>query len=66
MAERFFINFSNHPFESWGEEQKKAAEAYGTLVEIPFPNIPPEWSTEEVNALADEYCRNWQLIPAQL
>ena len=47
-----FINHTNHPSARWGEAQRRAAEAYGDIVDVPFPNIPPSWGTDEVAALA--------------
>lgn len=47
-----FINHTNHPSARWGTAQRTAAEAYGEIVDVPFPNIPPSWSEEEVAVLA--------------
>ncbi len=63
MSEQYFINLSNHPVSSWGAEQRAAAEAYGVIIEVPFPNIPPEWTTEMVNTLAEEYCSKLSTYP---
>lgn len=52
--EKFFVNFSNHPSEKWEDEQKKAAQIYGKLVDVPFPNVLPSASEEEVAQLAEE------------
>ena len=58
------INLSNHPAYKiengekiyiWGEKQLIAASGYGKIEDIPFPNIPPELSTEEVSDLATAY-----------
>lgn len=49
-----FINHTNHPSARWGEEQKQAAEIYGGILDVPFPNIPPEMSGVAVAALAEE------------
>ncbi|MGK9475784.1 hypothetical protein [Melioribacter sp. OK-6-Me] len=50
------INLSNHPFERWSENQKKIAESnFGKVIDIPFPEIPPESSLEYVTKLAEEY-----------
>lgn len=46
------INLSNHPSIKWGEAQKAAASVYGEIKELPFPQISPEWNTEEVEAKA--------------
>ncbi len=53
---RYFINLSNHPSAAWGADQLAAAAQYGTIVDVPFPNIDPTLSTEEVGNLAAEYC----------
>ena len=49
-----FINHTNHPSSRWEEGQRSAAEAYGTIVDLPFPAIPPDWSKDEVCRLAEE------------
>jgi len=50
------INLSNHPSSNWSEAQKKdAVHWYGQIEDMPFPNIPPELSTEGVKILADQY-----------
>ena len=50
------INVSNHPVATWGPEQREAAEkAFGGVVDMPFPEIPPGWDVEEVVALARRY-----------
>lgn len=49
------INFSNHPSSDWQEKQKKAANAYGRISDIPFPQVDPYASTDEVVRLAEEY-----------
>lgn len=50
--ESFFVNISNHPSDQWGEEQKKAASFYGTIVDYAFPNISPSQTAEEIGNLA--------------
>ena len=49
-----FINHTNHPSSRWEEGQKREAEGYGTIVDLPFPAIPPDWSKDEVCRLAEE------------
>lgn len=39
----------------WQKEQLDAAEKIGMIYDIPFPVIPPEWSSEEVAMLVGEY-----------
>ncbi len=50
-----FINFSNHPSANWEAKQLEAASVYGTVVDIPFPAIPPEADNEALRLLSDTY-----------
>lgn len=55
------INLSNHPSEKWEAAQLEASSQYGEIIDIPFPNIPPECTAEEVRDLALLYlqkCEN--------
>lgn len=52
-----FINFTNHPSDHWDERQKRASEAYGKIIDIPFPNVDPKASEEEIVSLGDEYIK---------
>lgn len=47
-----FINHTNHPSEKWSAAQRQAAEAFGEIVDVPFPAIPPEWDEHQVAKLA--------------
>ena len=50
------INLSNHPSENWNEKQKKMArDKYNTIADIPFPQVPPEATQDEVAILAEAY-----------
>ena len=51
-----FINYTNHKSSGWGEKQKAAAEKYGEIIDLDFPNVSPEWSEEELYQLADQEC----------
>lgn len=48
-----FVNLTNHPSTGWSKEQLTATEQYGEIVDIPFPNIEPDYTTEFVNSLAE-------------
>ena len=53
-----FINLSNHPSSKWSAKQIDAAlklSDNGPIIDMPFPNIDPEMSSDEINALSDEY-----------
>lgn len=39
---KVFINISNHLSSSWGDKQREAAEAYGTIEDIGFPHVPAD------------------------
>lgn len=49
-----FINLSNHPSDLWEEKQLKAAKQYGEIIDMPFPQVGPKTSHEDILALADE------------
>lgn len=48
MAEKIFLNHTNHPSSKWGEEQISAAEIFGEIVDFPFPNISPQLAENDV------------------
>lgn len=50
-----FINFSNHPSSNWETKQLNAASAYGTVIDISFPEVPPEADNEALRLLSDTY-----------
>ena len=35
-----FLNFSNHPSDRWNKAQRQAAERYGEIRDVPFPDVP--------------------------
>lgn len=48
------INFSNHPYKNWSEEQKHAADIYGKAVDLQFPAVPSTANENEIELLARE------------
>ncbi len=50
-----FVNFTNHRLEHWCDRQRKAAEKYGTIIDIPFPAIESEMTEKEMRCLAKQY-----------
>lgn len=38
------------------KNRKQAAEKYGEIIDLDFPNVSPEWSEEELYQLADQEC----------
>ncbi|MCM1057442.1 MAG: hypothetical protein NC517_07545 [Firmicutes bacterium] len=52
-----FVNYSNHPSSAWGEKQIRAARKLGKdIVDIPFPNVPPDMGTAELTACVEKEC----------
>jgi hypothetical protein len=50
------INLSNHPSSNWSEEQLLAAEdEFSSIVDLPFPQIDPNATAEQVQTLAKQY-----------
>lgn len=50
------LNLSNHPSSLWDAKQMQAAaEQYGKVTDMPFPEISPEADTAEIAALARDY-----------
>ncbi len=50
-----FVNFSNHSSTTWDDRQYKAANYYGEIIDIPFPEVPPISGEEDVEKLATRY-----------
>jgi len=50
-----FINFTNHLYRSWSTEQTAAANEYGEILDIPFPNVDPNGDENYIHTLADKY-----------
>ena len=49
-----FINFSNHPYDKWSEEQKAAAVVFGEVLDVPFPSVPGNADEDQITRLAEE------------
>jgi len=48
-----FLNLSNHPSSEWDEKQRKAAEAYGEIEDMPFPQVDPDADEKKIEELAE-------------
>lgn len=58
------INLSNHPSALWSEIQLAAAgAAFGAVIDLPFPHIPPEIGPEQVMAMALDFFRKIEELP---
>lgn len=53
--ETVFVNFTNHPSRLWDERQREAAERYGTITDIPFPDVDASGDEAYIARLAEEY-----------
>lgn len=49
------INLTNHSSVNWGDVQMQAAESYGEVIDIPFPNISPDASQTYIDQLTEEF-----------
>ncbi len=58
------INLSNHPSSRWDEKQVKAAQLLGgRIIDLPFPQVDPASSEEDVEKLAQEIMSQiWDII----
>lgn len=52
---RVFVNFTNHPSETWTYEQIEASACYGDIVDVPFPEVSPESTSEQIRQKAEAY-----------
>ena len=62
------LNLSNHPSTRWSDKQKQTAiENYGTIQDMPFPNVPPAATSDEIKILANDYIKQIrQLAKAEI
>ena len=52
------INLSNHPSANWPARQVDAAvRAYGSIMDLPFPDVDPSGDEEYIRIICDEYLR---------
>jgi hypothetical protein len=53
MTQTIFLNISNHPSVNWSEAQTYAALQFaGRVLDLPFPEVPPEVDTPLVYEIA--------------
>lgn len=53
-AEKIFVNHTNHASENWNAEQKAAAESYGKIIDVPFPEVPPNLTSSEIKQMVSK------------
>lgn len=57
------LNLSNHPFSTWPDEQLQAAQQqYDTIQDLPFPQVSPEATPNDIEQLAEQYLLKIQTI----
>lgn len=49
-----FINLSNHPSKNWSAEQLAAANSFGEIKDLAFPNVSPAADESDIEELASE------------
>lgn len=50
------INLSNHPSANWSAEQTEAAvQQFGNIVDLPFPQIEPQATKDDIHRMAQDY-----------
>lgn len=50
-----FINLSNHPSTKWSDKQLQSAKKYGEIMDVPFPEVDPHGSSEDIDELVQNY-----------
>ena len=52
---RLLINFTNHPSNDWHTKQLEAAQQYGEIEDLSFPDISPAISEKELLPIVNQY-----------
>lgn len=50
-----FVNFSNHPSAQWSAAQQAAAQYWGNVVDVAFPDIDPAADETALDSMAAAY-----------
>lgn len=60
------INLSNHPSNTWSEFQVQTAhDQYGEILDLPFPEIDPEWDQMQIGELAAQYLEKVKTLASE-
>lgn len=54
QLEKIFVNHTNHDSAKWSAEQKSAAEKFGRIVNLPFPDVPPNLTNKEIKQMVSK------------
>lgn len=49
-----FLNVTNHKSAMWQQKQREAASTYGEIIDYPYPEIKPHYTTEDISRIARE------------
>lgn len=49
------INCTNHPYEIWHESQREGAARFGEVIDLPFPDIAPSATVDDLRKITGEY-----------
>ncbi len=52
---KVFVNFTNHPSADWGQKQRKEAEKYGKIIDLPFPVVSALATEAEISEMSEKY-----------
>ena len=61
-SDLLLINLSNHPACQWPAGQAAAAQVYGRLIDLPFPDVNPDGDEQYIATLAGEYLHKVQVL----
>lgn len=50
---KVLVNFTNHPYEKWGEKQKEDAKRYGEVIDVPFPHIAASSTKKDIIEISE-------------
>lgn len=65
-SSKIFINLSNHPSNTWSEFQVQTAhDQYGEILDLPFPEIDPEWDQMQIGELAAQYLEKVKTLASE-
>lgn len=56
------INCTNHPYEIWNVKQREAAKEYDHVVDLPFPAIEPDDSSDRLRELVEAFAGQIEMM----
>ena len=54
-GDTIIVNFTNHASANWPQTQTEAASIYGSIKDLPFPEVDPNGDEEYLAKLAEAY-----------